>query len=139
MCNNWLSTLFTINGLLSGAEVILGMKINLSYRDIDMGAAIREVVDSQHWSYTEFAKAINCSRTSLYNLFNSKDISLLRLIQISKLLSYDFLSLILYQAEEMPSEDTHLIIPMRQGRIVLDDLPPEIVDLIFKTIEDVKK
>lgn len=63
------------------------MKINC----VDIGARIRQEVEAQHWSYTKFAQAINCSRSSLYNIFNSSDINLQRILQISKVLNVDFI------------------------------------------------
>lgn len=66
----------------------MGQRLNNIY----IGELIRQKVEELHWKYSDFARAINCSRSSLYNLFNSKDISVEKLILISRVLDYDFIS-----------------------------------------------
>lgn len=61
-------------------------------KSVCLGQHIRRIVDGQHWNYSDFARAINCSRSSLYHIFNSDDISVKRLLQISRVLKYDFFS-----------------------------------------------
>ena len=58
---------------------------------IFIGELIRKRVDELHIPYAEFARRINCSRTSLYNLFTKKSIDTELLITISEVLEYDFL------------------------------------------------
>lgn len=60
-------------------------------RDIHIGSIIRRRVDSCGMSYAEFARRINCERSSLYHLFKCKSIDIDRLILISKVLDYDFI------------------------------------------------
>ncbi len=43
-------------------------------------------------SYAEFARRLNVERTTVYNIVRSKSIDVERLIRISQILEYDFLS-----------------------------------------------
>ena len=62
-----------------------------SFKDIYIGKIIQQKVDERGLSYAEFARKINCARTSLYHIFNSKNIDIERLLLISEILQYDFI------------------------------------------------
>ncbi len=98
-----------------------------------IGAIIREKVDEQGMSYTEFARRINCARTSLYNIFNSKSIDIERLIQISLVLEYDFIHEV-YLKNTFHDNISYIKIPFRNGKIDLTDLPEEIVAIFKKQL-----
>ena len=52
----------------------------------DMGQMIKKAVKEQKMSVSDFAKAINCSRTNVYSIFGRKTITIDRLEQIIKVL-----------------------------------------------------
>lgn len=104
-------------------------------KDLNIGLLIKKVVDEQHWSYAEFARAINCSRSSLYNIFNSRDISVLRLMRISEVLDYDFIEHIYFR--ETPA---FLYLPLCHSGIDVSALPLEIVSMLKQIrFDSVKK
>ena len=98
-----------------------------------IGAIIREKVDELGMSYAEFARRINCARTSLYNIFNSKSIDVERLIQISQVLEYDFIHEV-YLKNSFAEKDSYIKIPFRNGKVDFDDLPEEIVSIFKKQL-----
>lgn len=59
---------------------------------LNIGAMIKMEVDRQRWNYADFARAINCSRSSVYHIFNSADITVNRLMEIGRVLGRDFMS-----------------------------------------------
>lgn len=123
----------------------LGMQTNthdtmvLKVNAIDIGARIRREVEAQHWSYTAFARAINCSRSSLYNIFNSSDISLARLMQICKVLNVDFIGEI-YSFDQLPDihdrgDAAFISIPMTDGKFDLSKIPGPLLMLLRAEID----
>ena len=103
-----------------------------------IGAIIREKVDEQGMSYAEFARRINCARTSLYNIFNSKSIDVERLIQISQVLEYDFIHEV-YLNNSSAETHPYIKIPFRNGKVDFDDLPEEIVSIFKKQLIESKQ
>ena len=100
-----------------------------------IGAIIREKVDEQGMSYTEFARRINCARTSLYNIFNSKSIDVERLILISQVLEYDFIHEV-YLNRTFTENMAYIKIPFRNGKFDFEELPVEILALIKKQLDE---
>ena len=97
----------------------------------EIGQLIKQVVDKQQWSYTDFAKAINTSRSSVYNIFNSRDISLYRLLQISRVLNYDFIKdVVAGESGSNVDVGPYIALPIRDRRIDLSELPEEIIQII---------
>lgn len=105
--------------------------------EIDIGTMIRRKVEEQHWSYTAFASAIGCSRSALYNIFNNRDISVIRLLKISEVLRHDFFTEIcgVLPASGNPPPHSFLAIRLCDGRPAIGDLPPEIAALIRREID----
>ena len=88
-------------------------------------------MDAQHWNYSDFARAINVSRSSVYNIFSSSDISIGRLLQISRVLNYDFIKdIVEHKCDGGSKEAPYITLPIRGRRIDLSDLPDEIISLI---------
>ena len=79
----------------------------MKYRNIHIGKLIKQKFDESKLSISAFAKAIQSSRTNVYNIFNSKSIDIDKLILISKVLNYNFL-------------DAYLIKDSSHSHIVLD-------------------
>lgn len=82
-CQECEVTLFSRNMQVDSFTVVL------YYYYID--EIIKAKVDEQGIGYAEFARRINCARTSLYNLFNSKSIDVERLLIISEVLNFNFI------------------------------------------------
>ena len=53
----------------------------------NMGQMIKKVVKEQKMSVSDFAKAIHCSRTNVYSIFERKSINIERLKQIADVLN----------------------------------------------------
>ena len=58
---------------------------------VNIGKIINDVLKSKGISYAQFARMINCHRTTIYNIVNSNSIDVERLVRISKALEHDFL------------------------------------------------
>ena len=59
--------------------------------NIFIGKIIAKKVKESHLSVAEFAKRINRSRTTVYDIFSRKSIDIELLMIISEALNYDFL------------------------------------------------
>lgn len=106
---------------------------------VDIGARIRREVEAQHWTYSEFAQAINCSRSSLYNIFNSTDISLQRLLLICKVLNIDLIGEIYsFNFEDWQislKKNPCISIPLVNGSFDLSNIPYPILRLLKAEID----
>lgn len=102
--------------------------MNNGLKDIFIGELIRRKVDELHYSHSDFAKAIHCARSSLYNLFNSKDISVEKLLLISEVLHYDFLGEIYLKRFAPVRNRPCIVIPLSDGNLDTAHLPAEIVE-----------
>lgn len=107
--------------------------------NINIGELIKAKVDASKWNYTEFAREINCSRSSLYNLFNSRDISLLRLLKICDVLGENILDEILCRDTGGGEAPSSINIAIRDGRLMLSDLPAEIITILEKHLREVSR
>jgi transcriptional regulator with XRE-family HTH domain len=61
-------------------------------KNIHIGKAIKQKVQEHGLRVADFANAIHCNRTNVYDIFNRKSIDVEQLILISKVLEYDFIS-----------------------------------------------
>ena len=61
--------------------------------EINIGSIIEEKFKERGITKSEFARRINCSRGTVYNIFNSTSVDIARLKKISMVLDYDFLEL----------------------------------------------
>ena len=105
------------------------------YKNIYIGKLIQEKVDERGISYAEFARQINCARTSLYHIFNSKNIDIERLLMISEILQYDFIGEIyLKKNQQRQIESPCIILPLNADGIDLSCLPPELIELLKKKL-----
>lgn len=104
------------------------------YKDIYIGHIIQAKVDEKGMSYADFARSIHCARTSLYHLFESKSIDVERLLLISEVLEYDFISEVYghhVASVPLPPADCvdypYLHLPIKENHIDLSHLPPHIL------------
>ena len=99
------------------------MKHN-DYKNIYIGALIKQKVDESYMSYAEFARQIHCGRTNVYRIFECKSIDIERLLLISDVLHYDFIhEVYLPQEYKENMEEPGLFIPFRDGCLNLEGLP----------------
>ncbi|GHT05855.1 hypothetical protein AGMMS49525_13590 [Bacteroidia bacterium] len=61
--------------------------------EIHIGKAIRQKVKERGLHVTDFADAIHCNRTNVYNLFKRKSIDTEQLKLISEILNFDFFAI----------------------------------------------
>jgi predicted transcriptional regulator len=61
--------------------------------NIHIGSLVKQKLEERKINITDFAKAIHCSRSNVYSIFERKDINMYQLRLISQVLEYDFLSL----------------------------------------------
>ncbi|MBQ7362253.1 MAG: helix-turn-helix transcriptional regulator [Bacteroidaceae bacterium] len=108
-----------------------------NYSKIYIGKIIQAKVNERGLGYAEFARRINCARTSIYSLFNSKSIDVERLLRISDVLEYDFINEVykkntFARPEEYPS--IHFV--LKNGTIDFSHLPKELLALIKEQINN---
>lgn len=60
-------------------------------KNIHIGSAIAQQIACAGMSYAEFARRLNCDRTTIYGIIKSKSIDIERLIRISEILDFDFI------------------------------------------------
>ena len=105
------------------------------FKDIYIGKIIQQKVDERGISYAEFARKINCARTSLYHIFNSKNIDIERLLLISEILPYDFIEEIyLKRKRQHPLFSSCIVLPLNAEGIDFTTLPEEIIELLKREI-----
>lgn len=96
---------------------------NNRYSDTFIGELIRQKVGESNMPYSEFARRINYSRSSLYNLFAKKSIDVELLLRISEVLDYDFMY-----------EVYHIGDKRREGRLIdeqsIENVGEDIVALL---------
>jgi predicted transcriptional regulator len=61
-------------------------------KNIHIGKAIKQKVKERGLRVVDFANAIHCNRTNVYDIFSRKSIDVEQLILISKVLEHDFIS-----------------------------------------------
>ncbi len=103
-----------------------------NFKDIYIGKIIQQKVDERGISYAEFARKIHCARTSLYHIFNSKNIDVERLLLISEILDYDFIGEVYLhrQKTNTQADKPFLAIPFTADGIDTSHIPPELLKLL---------
>ncbi|MCM1517614.1 MAG: helix-turn-helix domain-containing protein [Pseudoflavonifractor sp.] len=85
-----------------------------------IGHIIKAKLDESGMPYKEFARRINCERQSLYYLFGCQSIDVERLMLISRVLGYDFLSNVYLNGGNAPrdEDDATLTIHISRERLI---------------------
>lgn len=60
-------------------------------KNIHIGSLIEEKLKESKMTVAKFAKAIHCSRTNVYDIFERESIDMKQLVLISEVLNYDFI------------------------------------------------
>jgi len=97
-------------------------------RNIHIGKIIRKKLAEKSMTVTEFADRIHKERTTVYDIFERKSIDTELLIEISKVLDYDFLHNVYY--EEEPSPTVFIAIKTNEDEIKNIDLPEGFIRLL---------
>jgi transcriptional regulator with XRE-family HTH domain len=83
-------------------------------KNIHIGKIIKDKVNKRKISVAEFARRINCERATVYYIFTQKSIDIERLIRISEVLEYDFITEI-YLPENKNPHQKEFICPYFQN------------------------
>ncbi|MDR0333356.1 MAG: helix-turn-helix transcriptional regulator [Dysgonamonadaceae bacterium] len=83
------------------------MKENKDNQEPNVGKIIQVIVKEKNISISDFAKAIHCSRTNVYNIFGRHSIDIKRLKQIAGVLKLDVSELI---GENKNESNKHIVI-----------------------------
>ena len=79
----------------------IGMKYN-NCSHIHIGKLIAERLAMRGMTYADFARKLYIDRTTVYSIIRSKSIDIERLIKISNILQYDFISEVYYKKHQPP-------------------------------------
>lgn len=106
------------------------------FKDIYIGRIIRQKVDESGLSYAEFARKIHCARTSLYHIFESKNIDVERLLIISEVLGYDFINEVYMRHGKRTERDANpcIVLPLNDKGIDMSQLPCELIELLKREL-----
>lgn len=109
--------------------------VETKFKDIYIGKLIQQKVDERGISYAEFARQIHCARTSLYHIFNSKNIDVERLLLISEVLQYDFINEVYLRKLKQPDDQApYIVIPFKDKGIDTSDIPQTLLELLKKQL-----
>ena len=94
-------------------------------KNIHIGSIIKQKVIENSMSVKEFADKINCDRTTVYDIFKRKSIDVDRLMKISEVLKYDFLSEIYLKRDTIlfSSQTVYIAIEVDKSSLQKLDLP----------------
>ncbi|MDR1611016.1 MAG: helix-turn-helix transcriptional regulator [Candidatus Symbiothrix sp.] len=81
---------------------------------VHIGSVIHEKLKEQGMSVTDFAKALHCNRPNAYSIFERKNVDVELLVDISKVLNCDLLSI--YQ-NSIPKPDCIVLIETNERKI----------------------
>jgi len=115
--------------------------MNYKLKDIYIGKIIQDKVDEKGIRYSDFAKQINCARTTLYHIFSSKSIDIERLVLISEVLEFDFIANIYTKEYSLCMHDGHayIHIPFKNGDFDLTQIPETLIRALKKSIEKMER
>lgn len=107
-------------------------------KDVHIGKLIGQQIALKGISYAEFARQLNCDRTTVYSIIRSKSIDIDRLIRISKILDYDFIAKIYISNDGINNEPHCLEITLPHDKLV--SIKDKIIDdiTIVITFKDKK-
>ncbi|MBQ2852843.1 MAG: helix-turn-helix transcriptional regulator [Bacteroidales bacterium] len=99
--------------------------------NLHIGRLIKTVFERSGMTVSEFARQLNCERTNIYTIFKRRTIDVELLINISKILNYNFFEDIL--------KETNLNIKMTHDiNIRIQDCPKEKIKIFEELLEKMK-
>lgn len=105
---------------------------NMAVLNLHIGRLIKTVFERSGMTVSEFARQLNCERTNIYTIFKRRTIDVELLINISKILNYNFFEDILKKTN-LNIKTTHDI------NIRLQDCPEEKIKVLKDFLEKMKK
>ena len=100
--------------------------------NLHIGRLIKTVFERSGMSVSEFARRLNCERTNIYTIFKRRTIDVELLINISKILNYNFFEDILKETD-LNIKTTHDI------NIRIQDCPEEKIMILKEFLEKINK
>ncbi|MDR0812185.1 MAG: hypothetical protein LBN23_07975 [Paludibacter sp.] len=82
-------------------------------QSIHIGKIIEQKVKEQGLSIAEFARKINCVRENAYYIFRQQSIDIEKLVEISKVLNYNFLEEIYLQKNQFTAPPDEINIHLK--------------------------
>ena len=105
---------------------------NMAVLNLHIVRLIKTVFERSGMTVSEFARQLNCERTNIYTIFKRKSIDVELLINISKILRYNFFEDILKETD-LNVKTTHDI------NIKMQDCPDEKITILKEFLEKMKK
>lgn len=99
--------------------------------NLHIGRLIKTVFERSGMTVSEFARRLNCERTNIYTIFKRRTIDVELLINISKILNYNFFEDILKETN-LNIKTTHDI------NIRIQDCPKEKIKIFEELLEKMK-
>ncbi|MDR3286927.1 MAG: helix-turn-helix domain-containing protein [Prevotellaceae bacterium] len=99
-------------------------------KNIHIGKLIKEKFDEKNITKAEFARLINIHRSTVYLLFEQKSIDIELLINISKVLEYDFISEVYLKHNTAKEKSIIVGIEITAGQLEKLNLPKEFIYLL---------
>lgn len=100
--------------------------------NLHIGRLVKTVFERSGMTVSDFARQLNCERTNIYTIFKRRTIDVELLINISKILNYNFFEDILRQTN-LNIKTTHDI------NIRLQDCPEEKIKIFEELLEKMKE
>jgi plasmid maintenance system antidote protein VapI len=73
--------------------------------NVHIGSIIKRKVNEKGISVSKFAEKLNCTRATVYGIFEQEHINTHRLVQISEILNYNFFSEFCKSADNLNSHN----------------------------------
>ncbi|WP_455673949.1 helix-turn-helix domain-containing protein [Phocaeicola sp.] len=104
-------------------------------KDIHIGSIIKKKFEESDMTIPQFAKLINRTRTTIYDIFNRKSIDIDLLIQISEVLDYNFLEEVYMDKKKISDNkeinETRYIVGIEVTEEQLKDIDTENTNVIL--------
>jgi plasmid maintenance system antidote protein VapI len=107
-------------------------------KDIHIGTLIKEQFEKSGLSIQEFARSINRTRTTIYDIFNRKSIDVDLLMDISEVLHYPFLEEVylphqstVFHPEAAEDDSTHYLVGIEVTEEQLKDIDTNQTDVVI--------
>jgi len=103
--------------------------------DIHIGSIIKQKLEENSMTIKEFADRIHCERTTVYHIFKQKSIDIEKLMKISEVLNYDFISEVYIKQNDKithPHKTIFIAVEVEADSLQQLTLPNDFVHLIKK-------
>lgn len=102
--------------------------------NLHIGRLVKTVFERSGMTVSDFARQLNCERTNVYTIFKRRTIDVELLVNISKILEYNFFEDVLKETDLDQKTTYDLNINIR-----LQDCPEEKITTIKEFLEKMKK